>query len=75
MEELHNQYLNSGISSVPKDPAFVEAQLKAVAVEVAIGTVRWWTEFSQTQTLEDQRQRGCRKDQTAIPGGEAVEHN
>ncbi|KAG9525314.1 hypothetical protein KCU93_g5925, partial [Aureobasidium melanogenum] len=33
MDELHNQYLNFQVPSAPKDLAFVEAQLKAVAID------------------------------------------
>ncbi|KAH0144643.1 hypothetical protein KCU67_g12987, partial [Aureobasidium melanogenum] len=33
MDKLHNQYLNFQVPSAPKDLAFVEAQLKAVAID------------------------------------------
>ncbi|KAG9553811.1 hypothetical protein KCU71_g13002, partial [Aureobasidium melanogenum] len=71
MDELHNQYLNFQVPSAPKDLAFVEAQLKAVAID----TVQWWTEFVKTQPLEGQRQFGHRKDRTEVLEGEAAEHD
>ncbi|KAG9723784.1 hypothetical protein KCU73_g13610, partial [Aureobasidium melanogenum] len=71
MDELHNQYLNFQVPSAPKDLAFVEAQLKAVAID----TVQWWTEFVRTQPLEGQRQFGHRKDRTEVLEGEAAEHD
>ncbi|KAH0344055.1 hypothetical protein KCU83_g8532, partial [Aureobasidium melanogenum] len=71
MEELHKQYLNFQIPSAPEDLAFVEAQLKAVAID----TVQWWIEFMRTQSPEDQHQCGCRRDRTQVLEGEAAEHN
>ncbi|KAG9622466.1 hypothetical protein KCU98_g9470, partial [Aureobasidium melanogenum] len=71
MEELHNQYLNFQTSSASEDLAFVEAQLKAVAID----TVQWWTELMRTQSLDNQKQCGCRKDRTEVLEGEAAEHD
>ncbi|KAH0217578.1 hypothetical protein KCV03_g7011, partial [Aureobasidium melanogenum] len=71
MDELHNQYLNFQVLPAPKDMAFVEAQLKAVAID----TVQWWTEFVRTQPLEGQRRFDHRKDRTEVLEGEAAEHD
>lgn len=71
MEELHTQYLNSQIPSALEDLAWVEAQLEAVAID----TVRWWSDFTKTQTLEDRQQCGCRKDRSELARGEADEHD
>lgn len=71
MEDLHTQYLNSQVPSTPEDLAWVEAQLNAVASD----TVRWWNDFTQTQTLEDRQQCGCRKDRSEFARGEADEHD
>lgn len=71
MEELHNQYLNFQIPSAPEDLAFVEAQLRAVAID----SVAWWTEFVRTQSPEDQQQCGLRKNRTEVSEDEAAEHH
>ncbi|KAG9672289.1 hypothetical protein KCU95_g17031, partial [Aureobasidium melanogenum] len=71
IEELHNQYLNFQIPSAPEDLAFVEAQLRAVAID----SVAWWTEFVRTQSPEDQQQCGHRKNRTEVSEDEAAEHH
>ncbi|KAK6003817.1 hypothetical protein QM012_009588 [Aureobasidium pullulans] len=64
MEDLHNQYLDLQIPSAPQDLAWVETQLKAVAIDA----VQWWTEFTRSQSPEDQEQYGCRKHRTKVSG-------